>query len=111
MMCAEHEKRPPRTKRRRVSNVAAAIVGLALAAACGFREPRSEIVTMVEKAGANDLDLASIPMMRRWLDEHPDITLKADRMCDVVRSQAAANWPSTTEGRLCEAVKQAWKRL
>jgi hypothetical protein len=79
------------------------------------REPRSRIVTRVEKAGAGDLRSASTSAMVQWFNRHPDVATEAERLCKQVRDQVPAKWPETTEGRVCNAATQVagfiqWRR-
>lgn len=89
-------------KRRKTIGCAAIIIGLA---ACG-REPKSEIVQRVEAAGSGDLSTVSNDGMREWLGKHKDLAYQVNDMCKPVRAKSAANWSDTTEGRLCNTVRE-----
>ncbi len=70
------------------------------------REPRSPIVEKVEQAGSGDLSVSTTQDMQRWLAKHRDLAIQVDDMCKPVRERAAAQWESSTEGRLCNAARQ-----
>src|SRR5262249_44337808 len=96
---------------RVLGDVAALGIVFALAA-CG--RP-SQIVTRVEKAGADDLRRASVSSMVQWFEKHPALAIKADTLCTLVREKPRAKWPETTEGRVCTAAAQVagfivWQR-
>jgi hypothetical protein len=107
--------------KRLIANSAAGIKGgiavaalLALSVSCS-RERPSPIVKMVEDAGAGDLRGASLPSIRQWLEQHPEVAIEAAKRCKRIREKATAKWPDTTEGRVCEAAKQVsgfigWRR-
>jgi hypothetical protein len=90
-----------------------AALGIVLAlAGCG--RP-SQIVQMLEKAGAGDLRTASVGSIVQWFEHHPSLALKVDNLCVPVREKAQAKWPETTEGRVCRAAAQVagfivWQR-
>jgi hypothetical protein len=92
---------------------AAALLGMGLVG-CSH-EPRSPIVTMVERAGAGDLRTASVGAMVQWFDKHAAVAIEADRLCKGARGKAPAKWPETTEGHVCNAAAQVagfirWRR-
>jgi hypothetical protein len=70
-------------------------------------EPRSEIVAAVENAGSGDLSSSPAPQIEDWLRKHRDLAVQVDDMCKAPRDKADANWPATTEGRVCTAARNA----
>lgn len=70
-------------------------------------EPRSEIVAAVEHAGSGDLSSSPAPQIEDWLRKHRDLAVQVDDMCKAPRDKADANWPATTEGRVCTAARNA----
>ena len=81
-----------------------------IGAACTQRtppEPRSEIVATVEGAGSGNLSSTPAPQIEDWLRKHRDLAMRVDDMCQPVRGRADANWPSSTEGRVCTAARNA----
>src|SRR5215472_6790852 len=81
----------------------AACVTLGLALVGCSRERPSEIVRMVEKAGARDLRRASVHAITHWFYKHLYVATQAAKRCRVTRARASAEWPETTEGRVCTA--------
>lgn len=74
---------------------------------CTQPGPHSEIVDKVERAGAGDLSSTPAPQIEDWLRQHRDLAVQVDDMCKPARERADANWPSTTEGRVCTAARNA----
>jgi hypothetical protein len=70
-------------------------------------ESHSEIVDTVERAGSGDLSSTPAPQIEDWLRKHRDLAVQVDDKCKAVRGRADANWPSTTEGRVCTAARNA----
>jgi hypothetical protein len=75
----------------------------------------SQIVKMVENAGAGDLRTASVGSIVEWFQKHPALVITVDNLCVPVRANALAKWPETTEGRVCNAAAQVagfieWQR-
>jgi hypothetical protein len=75
--------------------------------ACTQPEPRSAIVDKIERAGAGDLSGTPAPQIEDWLRKHEDLAMQVDDMCKPVRGRADANWPASTEGRVCTAAQNA----
>jgi hypothetical protein len=94
----------------------AAIISVAFVAISGCARKRSsEIVRILEKAGAGDLSAASVGSMTHWMEQRPALALQLNDLCAGVRKGAMARWPETTEGRACEAVSRVagyiiWQR-
>jgi hypothetical protein len=61
----------------------------------------------VEKAGSGDLSGAPTPQIEDWLRKRPDFAVQVDDMCKPARDKADANWPASTEGRVCTAARNA----
>ena len=94
-------------KRCRESSWSVAVCGFVLLLAVGcWRARKSEIVILVENAGAGDVRNASVPSMVRWFHRHPAVALKANDLCSPLRRNALLKWPETTEGRVCNAASQ-----
>ena len=70
-------------------------------------EPHSEIVDTVQRAGSGDLSSAPAPQIEDWLRKHRDLAVQVDDMCKPARDRSDANWPATTEGRVCTAARNA----
>ena len=70
-------------------------------------EPHSQIVETVERAGSGDLSSTPAPRIEDWLRKNRELAVQVDDMCKAVRDRADANWPSTTEGRVCIAARNA----
>jgi len=70
-------------------------------------EPSSAIVATVENAGAGNLSSLAAPQIEDWLRKHQDLAVQIDDMCKPPRDKADANWPATTEGRVCIAARNA----
>ena len=70
-------------------------------------EPRSEIVATVEKAGSGTLSSTPAPQIEDWFRKHRDLAVQIDDMCKAPRDKADANWPASTEGRVCTAARNA----
>jgi hypothetical protein len=81
--------------------------GLFLGSSGCTREPRSEIVAMAERAGSGKLSSTPAPQIEEWLRNHRDLAVQIDDQCSGVRPKADANWPVTTEGRVCTAARNA----
>lgn len=75
--------------------------------ACTQPEPHSQIVDKVEQAGSGDLSTTPAPQIEDWLRKHGELAVQVDDMCKPVREKADANWPSSTEGRVCTAARNA----
>ena len=75
--------------------------------ACTKREPHSNIVAQVEKAGSGDLSSTPAPQIEDWFRKHRDLAVEVDDMCKGPREKEDANWPTSTEGRVCTAAKNA----
>jgi hypothetical protein len=75
--------------------------------ACTKPEPRSEIVATVERAGSGNLSATPAPQIEDWLRKNRDLAVQVDDMCKPVRDKADANWPTSTEGRVCTAARNA----
>jgi hypothetical protein len=67
----------------------------------------SEIVATAEKAGSGDLSATPTPKIEDWLRKRPEFAVQVDDMCKPVRDKADANWPASTEGRVCAAARNA----
>jgi hypothetical protein len=90
-----------------LSSWSVVVCGLVLLLAVGcWRARPSEIVVMVERAGAGDVRNASVASMVRWFHRHPAVALKANDLCSPLRRNALLKWPETTEGRVCDAASQ-----
>jgi hypothetical protein len=74
---------------------------------CARQEPHSEIVTTVERAGSGELSLTPVPQIEDWLRKDLEFAVRVDDMCKPVRDRADANWPISTEGRVCTAARNA----
>jgi hypothetical protein len=79
------------------------------------RERNSDVVRMVESAGAGDVRAATIRSLAQWFDRHPTVAIKAAQSCKPIRASAQARWPESTEGRVCDAAAQVaafleWRR-
>jgi len=75
----------------------------------------SQIVQMVETAGAGDLRTTSVGSIVEWFQKHPALVITIDNLCVPARENALAKWPETTEGRVCNAAAQVarfieWQR-
>src|SRR5438309_1465287 len=70
------------------------------------RERPSQIVELVQNAGAGDLRTAMTGSIVQWFGKHPDVALEADRLCKPKRANAPAAWPTTAEGHMCDAAAQ-----
>lgn len=70
-------------------------------------EPHSEIVATVERAGSGDLSATAAPQIEDWLRKHRELAVQVDDMCKPERERANANWPTSTEGRVCTAARNA----
>ena len=82
------------------------MVFLFLVALCACRHERpSQIVRLVEEAGAGPLAGVSTSDMGVWLNGHPQIAHRLDALCAPARAKATAAWAQTTEGRVCVAAK------
>ena len=73
--------------------------------ACTTPESRSAIVDKVEQAGAGSLSATPTDSIQQWLVKHRDLSHEVDEMCKGVRLKATAQWPDTTEGRVCAAAR------
>jgi hypothetical protein len=67
----------------------------------------SEIVSTVEKAGSGNLSATPTPQIEDWLKKRPEFAVQVDDMCKPARDKADANWPASTEGRVCTAARNA----
>jgi hypothetical protein len=86
------------------SFVALSLIGVAVIGMFGCtRERPSEIVRIVEKAGAGNLRTASVHSITTWFDKHQSVALRANQLCNPASASAEAVWPETTEGRVCNA--------
>jgi len=82
------------------------LISLLLLTMCACKRERfSRIVKLTEEAGAGPLSAVIRVDMRLWLDAHPQIAERVDALCAPLRTNAAAAWLQTTEGRLCAAAK------
>ena len=70
-------------------------------------EPHSEIVAMVQKAGAGDLSSTPTSQVEDWLRNHRELAVQVDDLCKPARDKADANWAASTEGRVCAAANNA----
>jgi hypothetical protein len=94
--------------RRRWVPDGGAVIGLFIVfalAGCERQRP-SPIVELVQNAGAGDLRTAMTGSIVHWFDKHLDVSLEADRLCKPKRANAPAPWPTTAEGRVCDAAAQ-----
>lgn len=83
-------------------------VGLGFLFACSSgQESHSAIVERVEQSGAGDLAKASTPSIEDWLRKHRTVATDVNNLCTPIREKANANWPESTEGRVCVAAKNA----
>ena len=71
------------------------------------KEPSSEIVQKVEAAGASDLRAASQQSIEDWFRKRTDFAVQIRDECRPIHEKAPATWPSTTEGRVCNAASVA----
>ena len=97
-----------------VSKVAIYATAVVALAGCG-RERPSQIVRMVENAGAGDLQTVSVGSMTQWFDKQPALALRVEDLCIGVRRNSLASWPESTEGRVCNAASRVvgyivWQR-
>ncbi len=69
------------------------------------RDPQSAIVARAEQAGAGRLTTVSTEAMQQWLAGNREVAKEIDAMCAPVRKEASAEWPQSTEGRLCSAAR------
>ena len=81
---------------------------------CG-RERSSEVVQILEKAGAGNVSAAAVGSLTRWLEQRPALALQLNDLCAGVRKNSMAQWPETAEGRACEATARVagyiiWQR-
>jgi hypothetical protein len=100
---------------RRWSARATGCLAIALAVAGCERHRPSQIVRMVETAGAGDLETTSVSSIVEWFQKHPALVITVDNQCVPARENARAKWPETTEGRVCRAAAQVagfieWQR-
>ena len=91
-----------------------ACLAFVIGAGCA-RERSSEIVRILEKAGAGDLTATSAGSTAHWLEQRPALALQLNDLCAGVRKNSMAKWPETAEGRACEAVSRVagyiiWQR-
>jgi hypothetical protein len=92
-------------KRRWFGRGSICLAILLAASACERWRP-SPIVKKVEAAGSGDLQTASVGSIAGWFQKHPALAITVDNLCVPVRESARANWPETTEGRVCRAAAQ-----
>ena len=69
-------------------------------------DSHSPIIKKAEAAGSGDLRLATRESMVQWLGQHDQMAIEINQMCVPVRAKATADWPQTTEGRLCAAAAE-----
>ena len=81
--------------------------GLFLTSSACTKEPHSEIVDTAERAGSGKLSSTPAPQIEDWLRKHRELAVQLDDSCKGVRPKADANWPATTEGRVCTAARNA----
>ncbi len=84
--------------------------GLCVLAGCKSNVPnsgtvpsKSPIVARVEAAGSGDLENLDTASIQDWLSKHQDVAKSVSPACGSVSRSAAADWSSTTEGRVCTA--------
>jgi hypothetical protein len=63
------------------------------------------IVQKLEQAGSGSLAAASPDSIQQWLAKHRDVSHDVEQMCQGVRQNATAQWPQTTEGKVCTATR------
>lgn len=93
-------------KIRHLTEIALCMGLWVIGSAC-TREPPSVIVAAVEKAGSGNLSGTPTPQIEDWLKKRPEFAVQVDDMCKPMRDKADANWPASTEGRVCTAARNA----
>ncbi len=77
-----------------------------LALAGCYREPRTELIRRMEKAGAGDLRHVTSSSLEQWFLRNPDIAVEISRTCRTLRLNAPAKWGDSTDGRICAAASK-----
>jgi hypothetical protein len=94
----------------KMKSIMTALCMAGLVAGCKTSGPgsaaESTIVQEVQAAGAGELDTTPEPAIQSWLSQHQDVAKRIGPDCNTVRKNAAANWSTTTEGRVCAAAAQ-----
>jgi hypothetical protein len=57
--------------------------------------------------GFGQIVVYTAPQIEDWLRNHREFAVQIDDQCNGVRPKADANWPATTEGRVCTAARNA----
>jgi hypothetical protein len=75
-------------------------IGLTVMAGCRHVE-KSQIVKTFQDAGGGDAIRSTPDDLAQFLAKHDDVRNKITPLCKQARSQAAADWSTTDEGRIC----------
>jgi hypothetical protein len=75
-------------------------IGLTVMAGCRHVE-KSQIVKTFQDSGGGDANQSTPDGIAQFLVTHDDVRNRITPLCKQARSQAAADWSTTDEGRIC----------
>jgi hypothetical protein len=75
-------------------------IGLTVVAGCRHTE-KSPIVKTFQDAGGGNANQSTPDGIALFLAKHDDVRNQITPLCKQARSQAAADWSTTDEGRIC----------
>ncbi len=70
---------------------------------CSRQQHQSPIVGALEQSGSGNVSGSSVETIQAWLSPRPQLSHEVEQLCGEVRPKADAQWPQTTEGRICTA--------
>jgi hypothetical protein len=70
---------------------------------CSRQQQQSPIVGALEQSGSGLVSGSSVETIQSWLGPRSQLSHEIENMCREVRPKADAQWPQTTEGRICTA--------
>ena len=84
-------------KRVSILFLSAALIG---AGGCHSAE-KSQIVTLFQSAGGGDASKSTPDGITQFLAKHDDVRKQITPLCQQKRTNAAADWSTTEEGKVC----------
>ena len=64
---------------------------------------KSQIVTLFQSAGGGDASQSTPDGITQFLAKHDDLRNQLNPLCQQKRTNAAADWSTTEEGKICAA--------
>lgn len=75
--------------------------------ACQGKYDNTAIVKIFEAGGGGDPHTASVQAIAQYLNNHNDLVIKLRQPCAASAAHADSNWPASSEGKICAAVRDA----